>query len=267
MPHADLGDIKIHYERRGQGPSVLGVMGFALDARYWAPMTPAVTAQNEFITFDNRGIGRSTGPLPRTIDEMANDAVRLLDALEIDKTIVFGVSMGGAISQRIVLDHPDRVSALLLAVTWARPIEFMRRQDELARIVIENAGSESLIQASLVRMFTPEFFEVGQEMVDQMVKAFVADPDAMPSKEILLAQLEAIGKHDTLAELPKVQCPTLVLGGKMDQMVPYLASREIASAIPGAELASFETGHGCMVEEMEPFNARVQEFLRGLQRA
>lgn len=265
MPYADLGDIRLHFTRRGEGPPVLGVMGFALDARYWAPQTPAVTSQNEFITFDNRGIGRSTGSPPRTIDEMANDAVRLLDALEIEKTIVFGVSMGGAISQRIVLDHPDRVSALILAVTWARPIEFMRRQDELAKIVIENGGSEALIQASLVRMFTPEFFEVGSEMVDQMVKAFVADPDSMPARDILLAQIDAIGKHDTLPELHQVTCPTLVLGGKMDQMVPYLGSREIAGAIPDAEFVSFETGHGCMVEEMEPFNAKVTEFLRSLQ--
>jgi aminoacrylate hydrolase len=265
MPYADLGDVTIHYERRAQGPPVLGVMGFALDARYWAPQTPAVTSQNEFITFDNRGIGRSTGAPPSTIDEMANDAVRLLDALEIEKTIVFGVSMGGAISQRIVLDHPDRVSALILAVTWARPIEFMRRQDELAKIVIENAGSQGLIEASLVRMFTPDFFEVGNEMVDQMVKAFMADPDAMPDREILLAQIDAIGKHDTLSELPQVSCPTLVLGGKMDQMVPYLGSKEIAEAIPNAEFVSFETGHGCMVEEMEPFNAKVSEFLRAQQ--
>jgi hypothetical protein len=75
MPHADLGDTRIHYERRGEGPPVLGVMGFALDSRYWAPMTPAVTAQNEFITFDNRGIGAS--PItagPYSIKEMAEDA-------------------------------------------------------------------------------------------------------------------------------------------------------------------------------------------------
>jgi aminoacrylate hydrolase len=265
MSYADLGDVTIHYERRAQGPPVLGVMGFALDARYWAPQTPAVTAQNEFITFDNRGIGGSTGAIPTTLDEMANDAVRLLDALEIEKTIVFGVSMGGAISQRIVLDHPDRVSALILAVTWPRPIEFMRRQHQVARLVIENGGTEGLLEATLVRMFTPEFFEIGNEMVDQMVKAFIADPDQMPSKEILLAQLEAIEKHDTLADLGRVECPTLVMGGKMDQMVPYLGSKEIAEAIPQAELVTFETGHGCMVEEMEPFNAKVREFLRSLQ--
>lgn len=265
MPTADLGDIKIHYRRRGSGPPVLGVMGFALDSRYWVPQIPAVTAQNEFITFDNRGIGLSTGPLPRTMDEMANDAVRLLDALEIEKAVVYGISMGGAISQRIVLDHPDRVSALILGVTWARPIEFMRRQHEVARLMIENLGSDALIRATLLRMFTPDFFEIGHEMVEQMLKVLLSEEGELPATDTLLAQLEAIDKHDTLADLENVTCPTLVLGGKMDQMVPYLGSEEIAAAIPNAELVSFETGHGCMVEEMEPFNAKVSEFLKSQQ--
>ena len=264
MPIADLGDVKISYARRGEGPPVLGVMGFALDQRFWATQVPAVTAGNEFITFDNRGVGRSTGAIATTIDEMANDAVRLLDELEIEKTVIFGVSMGGAIAQRIVLDHPDRVRALILAVTWARPIEFMRRQDTLARLIVENAGTEGLLDGSLVRMFTPEFFEVGQEVIDRMVAAFMVDEGKMPDPSVLTAQIDAIGKHDTLGELPKVKCPTLVMGAKMDQMVPYLGSKEIAAAIEGAELVTFETGHGCMVEEMEPFNAKVTEFLAGL---
>jgi pimeloyl-ACP methyl ester carboxylesterase len=110
MPLADLGDIKISYSSFGDGPPVL-----------------AIAERNRFITFDNRGTGRTEGPAISTIDEMADDALRLLDHLEIDKTVVFGVSMGGAIAQRFVLDHPERVSALILGITFARPLEYMRR--------------------------------------------------------------------------------------------------------------------------------------------
>jgi len=98
-------------------------MGFGLDQRYWAGQIGPCTEANRFITFDNRGVGRSTGAMVSTIDEMAHDAVRLLDHLEIEQTTLFGASMGGAIAQRIALDHPDRVSALVLAITWARPID------------------------------------------------------------------------------------------------------------------------------------------------
>jgi pimeloyl-ACP methyl ester carboxylesterase len=263
MPVADLGDIKINYSESGEGPPVVGIMGFSLDKRFWSITGPAVVATHRFITFDNRGVGRSTGPVVGTIDEMANDTIRLMDHLELDDAILFGVSMGGTIAQRLVLDHPDRVRALILAVTWARPIEYMRRNHELAQIVSSAAGEEGLLQASLLRMFTPRFFEMGRDAIDQMVASFNAPGAPEPaSLEVLQGQLAAIDKFDALAQLPTIKCPTLVLGGKLDVMVPGFASEEIAAAIPGAQLKMFETGHGCMIEEMEAFNATVKDFLQ-----
>src|SRR5436309_15676642 len=125
MPTVDLGDAQLFYRRSGSGPPVLGIMGFALDHRFWAGQSATVTAQNEFITFDNRGVGYSTGELATSIDVMATDAVRLLDHLGIERAVILGVSMGGAIAQRLAVDYPERVSALVLAVTLARPIDVM----------------------------------------------------------------------------------------------------------------------------------------------
>jgi pimeloyl-ACP methyl ester carboxylesterase len=265
MPIADIGDISINYRVHGSGPPVLGIMGFGLDQRFWAAQIPTVTEHHSFITFDNRGTGRSTRGRSMTMDDMADDAVGLLDHLEIDRAIVFGASMGGAIAQRIALDHPDRVEALILAITWARPIEFMRRQNALARAVLEGGGQDALVEAGLVRMFTPTFFEVGGDAIDQMMLAFGGqDASDLPANEVLNGQLDAIEKHDVLAELGQIRCPTLVVGGRFDVMVPCFASEEIAAAIPGAELALFETGHGLMLEEMEAFNARLGEFLASI---
>jgi pimeloyl-ACP methyl ester carboxylesterase len=266
MPIADLGDIQLHYQRRGQGPPLLGIMGFGLDQRFWASQIPVVTETHEFITFDNRGVGRSRGSVLITmIEDMADDTHRLLDNLEIESCVVFGISMGGAIAQHLALEHPERVSALVLGVTWARPIEFMRRQHVLARALIEAGGSELLVESSLVRMFSPAFFELGAEVLDQMVKAFMAEtgPD-VPSPEVLLAQMDAIDKHDVLDRLGEITVPTLVIGARNDMMVPYLGSQEIAGAIPGAELVTLETGHGCMIEEMPLFNEALQTFLAKL---
>ena len=264
---ADLGDLQLHYKVWGEGPPVLGVMGFGLDQRFWASQIPAVTGTHSFITFDNRAIGRSSGLPPSSIEEMADDAMRLLDHLDIEKTAVFGASMGGTIAQRLALAHPDRVSALILGITWARPNDFMRRQHDLGRLIIRAGGPEAMTQSALVRMFTPRFFEVAGEMIDQMVAAMNAEsgPDAAGG-DVLLAQIDALDKHDTLAQLGDISCPTLVFGGKMDVMVPGFASEEIAAAIPGAELTMFETGHGCMVEEMEAVNARISTFLSSLPR-
>lgn len=262
MPTADLGDLSLYYKEHGEGPPVLGVMGFALDQRYWATQISGVTGTHKFITFDNRGVGRSTGNAATSIDQMADDAVRLLDHLGIEKAVVYGVSMGGAIAQRLVVDHPDRVSALILALTFSRPMEFMRRQHNFARFVLEHGGVRAMTDASLIRMFTPKFFEVGQETIDRMVAAlFVEGDDGPAGVEVLMAQLDAIDKHDVLADLSNVSCPTLVIGAKMDMMVPGFASEEIAAAIPGAELTMMETGHGSGVEEMEGFNRAVNGFL------
>src|SRR5918996_5438174 len=105
MPLADLGDVQLHYRDHGDpaGPPVLGVMGFALDQPYWAAQIPAVTASHRFVTFDNRGVGRSTGDASVPLETMADDAVRLLDHLGIEKTVVIGLSMGGTIAQHVVL--------------------------------------------------------------------------------------------------------------------------------------------------------------------
>jgi pimeloyl-ACP methyl ester carboxylesterase len=266
MPLADLGDIQLDYSDFGEGPPVLGVMGFALDKRFWAAQVPAVTAGNRFITFDNRGTGRSSRNAPTTVDEGAIDAVRLLDHLEIDRTVVFGVSMGGTIAQRIALDHPQRVSALILGVTWARPIEYMLRRHDVARTILRVGKLEDFSQAALLQMFTPQFYEVGAEMIDRMVASIDAPgAPAVAGADALLAQLDALDKHDVLADLPRIDVPTLVIGGRMDMTVPYFGSEEIAATIPGAKLVTLETGHGCMIEEMQDFNEAVTGFLASLR--
>lgn len=266
MPIADLGDIKLSHSRFGEGPPVVGIMGFSLDKSFWAPQVPAVTsAGRTFITFDNRGIRRSEGPVISTIDEMANDTLRLIDHLEIERAVLFGVSMGGTIAQRLTLDHPDRIEALILGVTWARPIEYMRRQHDVTRAVLA-AAPDLLLEASLLKMFSPRFFEMGRETIDQIVKAYARDggPDEQ-AIAVLRAQLDALDKFDALSELSSIEVPTLVLGGVLDMIVPGFASEEIAAAIPGAELKMFETGHGCMVEEMAEFNSAVTTFIEGLE--
>lgn len=266
MPTADLGDVQLGYSTFGddRAEPVVGIMGFSLDKRFWSGQVGAVTPTHRFITFDNRGIGRSRGSLIATIDEMANDTVRLMDHLAIDKAVVFGMSMGGTIAQRVALDHPDRVRALILAVTWSRPIEYMRRQHDVTRKILEIAPDE-LLMASLLKMFTPRFFELGRETIDQIVKVVSSEgPLSSHAKDVLLAQLDAIDKFDAIGELGCIRCRTLVIGGKLDMIVPGFASQEIAAAIDGAELVMLETGHGCMIEEMDRFNAAVHGFLRAV---
>lgn len=264
MPLADLGDIQLFYKDQGEGPPVVGIMGFLLDHRYWAAQASTVARHNRFITFDNRGTGKSGGEAPSTSEEMAEDTIRLMDFLEIEKAVIFGVSMGGTIAQRLVAAHPERVAGLILAATSARPTEFMMRRHTLARMLAEDWGPRKLFEASLLFFFTPKFFEAGRDVIDRVFDALDREGDSLPLASVL-KQLDVVEKHDSVADLPHIDCPTLVMGAKMDVMVPYIASEEIAAAIPGAEFATFETGHAFMIEEMDACNRRIAQFLASLR--
>jgi pimeloyl-ACP methyl ester carboxylesterase len=142
----------------------------------------------------------------------------------------------------------------------------MLRRHALGRLILRVGTLEDFSQSALLQMFTPQFFEIGREIIDRMVASIDA-PGAPPiaTAETLMAQIDALDKHDALADLARIDVPTLVLGGRMDMTVPYFASEEIAAAIPGAKLVTFETGHGCMIEEMDGFNRAVAEFLASLR--
>jgi pimeloyl-ACP methyl ester carboxylesterase len=104
---------------------------------------------------------------------------------------------------------------------------------------------------------------MGRDTIDQIIRSFgrggVLDERAIA---VHRAQLDALDKFEAIDDLPNIECPTLVLGAKMDMMVPGFGSEEVAAAIPGAELRMFETGHGCMIEEMTEFNDAVTTFLK-----
>lgn len=263
VPIAEFQDCQLHYRDYGSGDPVVGIMGFAIDQRFWAAQVPAVSATNRFITFDNRGVGRSTGIPPDSIEQMAEDTLRLMDELEIGDAIIFGASMGGTIAQKIALDHPERVKALILAVTFARPIEYMRREQSVAKAIFEKADYDTFLEGSLLHLFSPSFFEMGSETIDRMVRAFYAEGGPDPAgTDMLTAQIDAMAKFDVLDELGRIEVPTLVIGATLDMMVPFFAAEEIAKAIPNARFEALEGGHGIMVEQMQPFNDLVQQFLR-----
>jgi pimeloyl-ACP methyl ester carboxylesterase len=120
MPTAGVNGQTIYYEVHGEGEPLLCVMGLAADTLAWTLQVPAFSERHRTIIFDNRDVGQSsqaTGSYE--VSDMAEDALGLADALELDSFHLLGVSMGGAIAQEMALAAPERGRTLTLAVTWA----------------------------------------------------------------------------------------------------------------------------------------------------
>src|SRR3954447_11835920 len=115
--HPDL-HTQLYWESTGKGPPVLLVMGLGLSGGAWWRTVETLSRSFRVVTFDNRGVGRSRGLAPAyTTEALADDAIAVLDALEIEAANVYGLSLGGMVAQQIALRHPRRVRSLVLGAT------------------------------------------------------------------------------------------------------------------------------------------------------
>src|SRR3954451_4732344 len=116
MPYTQVNGINLHYEVAGQEHQLLLIMRLGAPAAAWDPaFVQEMTRTHKVITYDNRGTGLSDKPdVPYSIALFASDAVGLLDALDILRAHVFGVSMGGMIAQELAIHYPQRVASLIL---------------------------------------------------------------------------------------------------------------------------------------------------------
>src|ERR1700690_965411 len=137
MPFALNQGVKIYWEETGQGTPVLLIMGLGWPSYMWYRTRPLRAEQYRVITFDNRGAGRSDVPAgPYPISLMASDAAAVLDAAGVDSAQVYGVSMGGMITQEFALQYPKRVKSLILGCTASGGPEAVRAEPEVLEVLM-----------------------------------------------------------------------------------------------------------------------------------
>jgi pimeloyl-ACP methyl ester carboxylesterase len=263
-----VGDLQLCYERYGDpaDPAVLLIMGLATQMLGWHEDFCSGLADRGFhvIRFDNRDIGRSSRlshvPPPTlrqllrrdslaagyTVDDMAGDAVGLLDHLGIERAHIVGASMGGMIAQALAIGHPERVLSLvsIMSNTGSRwkgqpalriyPL-FLRRAPR---------GREGYVEHT-VRLFraigSPGFERDDEELRDVAGRGYDRGVDAAGSARQLAAIVAAT---DRTAGLARVSVPTLVIHGSADRMISPSGARATAKAIPDARLLNIDgMGH------------------------
>jgi pimeloyl-ACP methyl ester carboxylesterase len=245
MPRARVGEIELDYERSGEGPALLLIMGMSGTALHWGePFLEALRPDFEVIVYDHRGVGASSrleGPL--TIAGLARDAAGLLDALGVDSAHVMGISMGGMVAQELALERGELVRTLTLGCTFCGgPDSTPTSPAVLGRLA---AGMRSGDRARAIRTGWEVNVSAAMAGDDVAYARFseVARRRAV-AVEVIMAQLQACAAHDTCARLPALAVPTLVIHGSEDEMLPVENGKLIASLVPGARLEVLEgVGH------------------------
>jgi 3-oxoadipate enol-lactonase len=246
----------IAYDDAGAGRPVVLLHPFPFDRRFWAgPAAALAGAGNRVITIDARGFGASAAGGPFAIADLADDVATLLDRQGLPTATVVGMSMGGYAALAFAARHPRRLAALVLADTRAAadsPEAQRGRADAIA--LIQTAGAATYLDRSLPRLLAPD----AAPAVLAQARA-LAETRADP----LLAGIAALrDRPDRTGELAAIGCPTLVLAGAREQVVPPDEMRAMSAAIPGSRFLIIESaGHLSSLEAPAPFLAALRGFL------
>ena len=269
MPFVHATDgTRIHYEVTGKSGAtpVLMIQGLGASKNAWNLQRIAMATRFRIISFDNRGAGRSDKPEePFTLEQMADDAIVVLDAAGIDTAHVVGASMGGVISQIVAVKFPHRVRSLTLVCTACRNHPW---RQELLQTWAKTAADKGMIEVGKVAaqwVMSPRSFR-------RLVPAFtwMGPLAALRPRHSFVSQIDAIlnTREDLVDQLSTITAPTMVIVGNQDILTPRGDSEEIAERIPNAELVVIAgAAHGLMMEHSSTFNRILIEFLQRTEHA
>ena len=258
-----LDGTRIHYEvtgRVGRTP-VLMIQGLGASKNAWNLQRIAMATRFRIISFDNRGAGRSDKPTePFTLEQMADDAIVVLDAAGVETAHVVGASMGGVISQIVAVKYPQRVRSLTLVCTacrnhpWRQELlqSWAKTAEEKGMIEVGKEAAQWVMSPRSFRRLVPAFTWMGPLA-------------ALRPRHSFVSQIHAIldTREDLVDQLSTITAPTMVIVGNQDILTPRGDSEEIAERIPNSELVVISgAAHGLMMEHSSTFNKILIEFLQ-----
>lgn len=263
MPKARVGGGDIAYETRGAGPALLFLHAFPLGLGMWEPQVSAFASSHQVIRFDARGFGGSPpGDGLLTMERIADDAVGLLDHLDVSRAIVCGLSMGGYAAFALVRRHADRLKALVLADTRAGADSDAARAARAAQAdKVRKEGSASIADAVLPKLVGETTHAQRPELVARLKETIAANPP----RGIADALAGLAARADSTSTLREVRVPTLVVCGAEDVLTPLSESEALVRGIAGSKLEVIPgAGHLSSVENPDQFNAVLRRFLTAL---
>ena len=262
MPEIQLNAARLYYESRGEGPPVVLIPGFGNGLWIWFKQREELARRFRVVAFDPRGVARSGGRDEAfTIAELADDVAALLDALGVESAHVLGASFGGFVAQEFALKYPERTRSLVLACTSSGGGGHVSPPPETLAAIASTKGlnTEERVRENLLLAFSPEYLAREAEEVEHIARLRAENP--VP-EYVYTRQLQAAVGFDAARRVGAIKVPTLVVTGDADVIVPPENSRNLAGAIPGAELRTVRGGsHTFFIERAAEFNRIVTDFI------
>ena len=254
------GDIQINYEISGNenGPVVMMSHSLGSSSIMWEPQLSVLEGGYRLVRFDTRGHGHSDAPKGAyTLDQLAGDALSILDTLGIDKVHFVGLSMGGMIGQCLALSHADRLISLALCDTAgiipdeAQPI-WQERIDTTRK-----SGMAAGVDETMERWFTEPYLSQAPPAVDIIRTQFLNTP-----VDGFIGCSEAIRRLNYLDQLASIQLPVLIIVGEDDPGTPVTAAEAMHARIESSELVVIPSAaHLSNIEQADAFNEALVSFL------
>ena len=269
--HVDVGGARLRYRKTGSGDPVLLLHGIGQSLEDWNEQHERLSARHTVISVDLPGFAysdRLSGPA--TLAKLANALPAFLDALEVHGPLpVVGNSLGGAVAMKLAADHPDRVSALVLANSagFGKEVALVLRLlavGPLAAVLLR--PDEQASRRTVQSLFYDKKLVTGE----RVGHAFALSQRETHRKTLLdvahdlgtISGVRAEWRRDLIEALAQSAVPTLVLWGSHDHILPFSHLETAAAALPHAESHVFsKTGHMPQIERPDEFAAVVQGFL------
>jgi 3-oxoadipate enol-lactonase len=250
-----IGGVALSILEGGSGDPVIFVHGVVTTSNIFPAYLKAYSPSYRGIAVDLRGYGDSQKPETGfNIPQFSNDLIALADRLDIQKPVWVGVSMGGMILQRLALDHPDRVRALVLVSTTDGAMVLDKDLPTIGNSRDYREVSKSIIAESFPPGTPPSLY---QPLLDRI---------STWNATVLREALTSMSQANVHGQLHKITVPTLIIVGAKDDVATPAIARGIQAQITGSTLVEFNTGHFMMAEDPERFRTVLGDFLRTLPR-
>ena len=265
MSTTQVGSHTVYYDDSGTGHPILLMSGLGSTRLGWWKQVEPFSNKFRVINMDNRDAGDSAlGTGPYTIADMAEDVAGVIQNLNLGRTHIVGISMGGMIAQELAIRHPELVDKLVLVSTTAGGPTGVNAKPEIAALLMRPADED--IETRVRRTFTAiageGYMATHPQDLDQIVKNATAKPMSPESYQRQLGACMVHFSKGVADRLAQIAAPTLVVHGDGDPLIPYPNGQYLAAHIKGARLATYPgVGHLSPIEAPERFNREVIEFL------